>query len=377
MNSRMSGRDDLLNVCNRFKPDLEELRRYALDAAIHDKVFSSEYLMSRLTQGLGGLRSFYDISNEELKTLYSRIKKKVIGQDHAVRKLVDAINKSKMLPCARKKPIGSFCFMGPTGTGKTYLAEVLAEELLGNDLALIPIDLTLFKHQGDVSRLFGAPPGYIGYRDEGGRLNELITERKCGVLRFDEFEKAHPEILDSLMEIMDKGKSTESSSGQEITFYEFVLIFTSNLGVSKASQCSVPEERQDIYINSLKAAYKPEIVNRFDEIVIFEPFNREDAAKITGLLLQKRLQDVQTHHSVTITYDQAIIDHLVDIGFDPEYNARPLERTIERCLMNPLSGYLLNEKITQGDNIHIYWRDDRFVLKKSAATSREETNETA
>jgi|GEM_PF-4533965 len=377
MSNKMSGRDDFLDICNRFKPELEQLRRYALEAAIQGKEFSSEYLISRLTQGLGGLQSFYDIVKEELLTLQSRILKKVIGQDHAVRELTAAIIKSKMLPCAREKPIGSFCFMGPTGTGKTHLAKVLAEELLGNVNALIHIDLTGYKHQGDVSRLLGAPPGYVSYNEEGGLLAIRVNERKCGVLLFDEFEKAHPQILDCLMRIMDEGKFTDASTGQDITVYEFNVILTSNLGALKAGQCNDPGKKREIYIDSLKAALKPEIINRFEEIVVFDAFNKRDAAIITELLLKKRLQDVKTHHSVTITYDQSVIDRLVEVGFDPEYNARPLERTIERCLMSSFCEYLLKAKITQGDNIHIYWRDDRFVLKKSAATSREETNETA
>jgi ATP-dependent Clp protease ATP-binding subunit ClpC len=313
---------------------------------------------------------------EKLLHMEAELHKRVVGQEEAVVAVSQAIRRSRTGLKDPRKPIGSFIFLGPTGVGKTELARGLAEFLFGNEEALIRIDMSEYMEKFSVSRLIGAPPGYVGY-EEGGQLTEAVRRKPYSVVLLDEIEKAHPDTFNILLQMMDDGVLTDNL-GHRVNFKNTVIIMTSNVGarlISKGKSLGflVQEDLEkdyramkDTVMEEVKKAFNPEFLNRIDEIIVFHPLTREDSRKILDLMLNrvgKKL--VEQGFSIELT-DEAK-GYLVEQGFDPHYGARPLQRSIQRLLEDPLAEDILSKKISSGAKIYIDFDSDAKKLVFSPA----------
>ncbi|MBI4802144.1 MAG: ATP-dependent Clp protease ATP-binding subunit [Elusimicrobia bacterium] len=299
---------------------------------------------------------------EKLTHMEDEIHHRLIGQDEAVRIVAQAIKRSRTGMKDPKRPIGNFIFLGPTGVGKTELARVLADFLFGNEEAMVRIDMSEYMEKFSVSRLIGAPPGYVGY-EEGGKLTEVVRRKPYSVVVLDEVEKAHPDVFNILLQIMDEGLLTDSL-GHKVSFKNTILIMTSNVGarlISKGKSLGfMPQEdrekdyreMKDTVMDEIKRVFNPEFINRIDEIIVFRPLTEADMEKILDLNLgkvEKKLKDKGVKFSIT----KEAKKHLIKKGFDPNYGARPILRTVQRMLEDPLSEVLLSRKMKPDDTISV------------------------
>lgn len=299
---------------------------------------------------------------DKLTHMEDEIHRRLIGQDEAVKIVAQAIKRSRTGMKDPKRPIGNFIFLGPTGVGKTELARVLADFLFGNEEAMVRIDMSEYMEKFSVSRLIGAPPGYVGY-EEGGKLTEIVRRKPYSVVVLDEVEKAHPDVFNILLQIMDEGLLTDSL-GHKVSFKNTILIMTSNVGarlISKGKSLGfIPQEdrekdyreMKDIVMDEVKRVFNPEFINRIDEIIVFRPLTEADMEKILDLNLgkvEKKLKDKGVKFSIT----KEAKKHLIKKGFDPNYGARPILRTVQRMLEDPLSEVLLSRKMKADDTIEV------------------------
>jgi len=277
----------------------------------------------------------------------------VIGQEPAVKAIARALRRSRALMADPKRPIGSFLFIGPTGVGKTHLAKMLAEKVYGDEKALITLDMSEFQEKYSSSRLVGAPPGYVGY-DEGGQLTEKVRRRPYSVILFDEFEKANGDVCNMLLQVLDEGRLTDGQ-GRIIDFRNTIIICTANLGFDFSREGhtlgfakDTAETSYDVLkeklIGEAKRAFRPELLNRFDETVVFKKLEKEDMERILALELSKlqaRLKD--TH--ISLSLDKKAISFLVERGYDPALGARPLRRVVQDYVEDPLADLILSGKV--------------------------------
>jgi ATP-dependent Clp protease ATP-binding subunit ClpC len=288
-----------------------------------------------------------------------RLHERIKGQDEAIRAIADAIRRARSGLKDPRRPIGSFIFIGPSGVGKTELAKALAAFMFDDEDALVRIDMSEYREQHTVSRLFGAPPGYVGY-EEGGQLTEAVRRRPYRVILFDEIEKAHPEVWNALLQILDDGRLTDGQ-GRVVDFRNSVLIMTSNLGteyVRKSGSLGFlqrsgdSEERADHekIEKALKGTFRPEFLNRIDEIITFSPLSREQMVEIVDLQMHE-VQDRLSEHGLTVKLTEAARNWLAEIGFDPAFGARPLRRALQKHVESPLSISLLSGQFASGDTI--------------------------
>ncbi|MCX8061028.1 MAG: AAA family ATPase [Anaerolineales bacterium] len=296
---------------------------------------------------------------EKLLNMEERLHERIKGQDEAIKAISDAIRRARSGLKDPRRPIGSFIFIGPSGVGKTELAKALAEFLFDNEDALVRIDMSEYREQHTVSRLFGAPPGYVGY-EEGGQLTEAVRRRPYRVILFDEIEKAHPEVWNALLQILDDGRLTDGQ-GNVVDFRNTVLIMTSNLGtefVRKSGSLGFlqrtdsTEERQaqEKIEKALKSTFRPEFLNRIDEIITFSPLSLEQMREIVDLQM-KEVQERLSEHGITVELSEAARNWLADVGYDPTFGARPLKRAIQKYLESPLSLRLLAGEFKEGNHI--------------------------
>lgn len=300
--------------------------------------------------------------SEKLLHMEDELHKRIIGQDEAIRNISQAIRRSRTGLKDPKKPVGSFIFLGPTGVGKTELARALADFLFGNEDSLVRIDMSEYMEKFSVSRLIGAPPGYVGY-EEGGQLTEAVRKRPYSVVLLDEIEKAHPDTFNILLQIMDDGQLTDNL-GHKVNFKNTVIIMTSNVGarlISKgkalgfASQEDVEKDysaMKDIVMEEVKRHFNPEFLNRIDNLIVFHPITREDARKILDLILE-RVNKKLENQGIEPVLTQEAKDYLVEKGFDPNYGARPLLRTIQRELEDPMAEEILAKRLTTGGKVYV------------------------
>lgn len=311
--------------------------------------------------------------SERLLNLEKTLHEKVIGQEPAVEAVSNAVRRARVGLKDPNKPVGSFIFVGPTGVGKTYLAKALAEDLFGDEEAMIRIDMSEYMEKHSVSRLIGSPPGYIGY-DEGGQLTEAVRRKPYSVILFDEIEKAHPDVFNALLQILDDGRLTDSK-GRTVDFKNTVIIMTSNVGATSTRKQNVLgfstgnednkeeyEKMKETITEELKRTFRPEFLNRLDEVIVFHSLREEDIILIVELMI-KDLERRLLNMDVKIKVSDITKEYIANRGFDPVYGARPLERTIRKMIEDQLAGELLKGSISKDDNIIIDVEDEKLVFK--------------
>ena len=315
------------------------------------------------------------LESEKTKLLHMEdmLHKRVVGQDEAVRAVADAVRRSRAGLQNEKRPIGSFMFLGTTGVGKTELAKALAEALFNDENMMTRIDMSEYQERHSVSRLVGAPPGYVGY-DEGGQLTEAVRRKPYSVILLDEIEKAHPDVFNILLQVLDDGRLTDNK-GRTVDFKNTILIMTSNVGAEviqeymqriehiddKASRTDVLEECRRAVIDILKKSMRPEFINRIDEIIMFEPLTRKDILGILNLQLNA-LRKKMEEHGISIEFSQKFIDYMSEKGYDPAYGARPIKRILQRELVNMLAKDLIEGSISKDRPVLVDVSGDQIVI---------------
>ena len=355
-------------------PRLQQLMDEAENAAktsdqqmVHESVSDEEIaqIISRWT----GIPVAKLTESERNKTLHldDELHKRVIGQDDGVTKVADAIIRSKAGIKDPTKPIGSFLFMGPTGVGKTELAKSLAECLFDNEANMVRIDMSEYMEKYSVSRLIGAPPGYVGY-EEGGQLTEAVRRRPYSVVLFDEIEKAHPDVFNVLLQVLDDGRITDSQ-GRTVDFKNTILIMTSNLGAEFLldgidDNGNISSEAEELVMSQLKNHFRPEFLNRLDEIVMFKPLSKSDIRGIIDLLVKdinRRIEDKE----ISLTVTDRALDYIVEKAYDPVYGARPLKRYLQKNVETLLAKKMLADEVAVGDVLSLDVENDVLVIRKA------------
>ncbi len=296
---------------------------------------------------------------EKYLKLEETLTKSVIGQSKAISVISDAIRRNKSGLSDVNKPLGSFIFAGPTGVGKTLLAKVLADFLFDDEKALARIDMSEYMEKFSVSRLIGAPPGYVGY-DQGGQLTELVRRRPYSVILFDEIEKAHPDVFNILLQVLDDGRLTDGQ-GRVVDFTNTVIIMTSNLGATQLLNAKSYAEGESMVMDTIRHTFKPEFINRLDDIVVFNSLGEEQIKSIVKLQLQdlvKRLQD----KDITVSFDDSLLAEIFKVGFDISFGARPIKRAIQNYVENPLAKQLLDGRVYPGCSIKLSYDDQSLVV---------------
>ncbi|QTE40376.1 ATP-dependent chaperone ClpB [Mucilaginibacter gossypii] len=315
---------------------------------------------------------------EKLLNLEDELHKRVAGQEEAIEAISDAIRRSRAGLQDKRRPIGSFIFLGTTGVGKTELAKALAEYLFNDEGALVRIDMSEYQERHAVSRLIGAPPGYVGY-DEGGQLTEAVRRKPYSVVLLDEIEKAHPDVFNILLQVLDDGRLTDNK-GRVVNFKNTIIIMTSNIGsnIIQENFQNLEDENRDELIaktknelfNLLRATIRPEFLNRIDEIIMFTPLNRDEIHDIVKLQF-KQVQQTLAEMGVTIEASDEALDWLAQLGYDPQFGARPLKRVIQKKILNELSKQILAGTVDKDSVIKIDMFDNQFVFLNSAKEATE------
>jgi ATP-dependent Clp protease ATP-binding subunit ClpB len=317
---------------------------------------------------------------EKLLHLEGELSRRVAGQEEAIKVLSDAVRRSRAGLSDPKRPIGSFIFMGTTGVGKTELSKALAEYLFNDDNAMVRIDMSEYQERHSVSRLIGAPPGYVGY-DEGGQLTEAVRRKPYSVILLDEIEKAHPDVFNILLQVLDDGRLTDNK-GRVANFKNTIVIMTTNIGsaiiqenfekINEANYFDVLESTKDEVTDLLRKTVRPEFVNRIDEIIMFRPLTRQDIRKIVDIqvdLVRKRLDEA----GVKLELSNAARERIAKLGYDPQFGARPLKRVLQREILNELSKQILAGKVHKDSLILVDLKNENeFVFENVDQALQEE-----
>jgi len=309
---------------------------------------------------------------EKLLRMEEALKKRVVGQDEAISALARAVRRSRAGIKDPRRPIGSFLFLGPTGVGKTELARALAEFLFGDEDAMIRVDMSEYMERFAVSRLMGAPPGYVGY-EEGGQLTERVRRRPYSVVLLDEIEKAHPDVFNILLQVLEDGRLTDSF-GRTVDFRNTVVIMTSNIGTAEIRKASLGfgssgeetvdyAEMREKLMGTLRKRFRPEFLNRVDEVIVFKPLTREDMKKIVDLMM-KEVRERLHERSLDIELTPKAREFIINMGYDPQYGARPLRRAIERYIEDPLAAELLKGRFRDASKIVVAVQDGKITFKE-------------
>jgi ATP-dependent Clp protease ATP-binding subunit ClpB len=310
---------------------------------------------------------------EKLLRMEEELHKRVVGQDDAVRAVANAVRRARAGLQDPNRPIGSFIFLGPTGVGKTELARALAEFLFDTEEAMVRIDMSEYQERHTVSRLIGAPPGYVGY-EEGGQLTEAVRRRPYSVVLFDEIEKAHPEVFNTLLQLLDEGRLTDGH-GRTVDFRNTIVIMTSNIGSRWIKELGAEAAREKV-MEELDRTFRPEFLNRVDEIIIFRSLTKEDLVQIVDIQMN-RLRDLMAQKGMGLEWTDALREHLAEIGYDPVFGARPLKRVIQREVQDPLALAILRGDFTEGDTVRVDYRDGQVVFDRVASAAEVAAGTTA
>ena len=303
---------------------------------------------------------------DRLLKLEETLHQRVVGQDEAVKAVSEAVRRSRVGLKDPRKPIASFLFMGPTGVGKTLLAKALAKQIFGDEDAIIRIDMSEYMEKFSVSRLIGSPPGYVGY-EEGGQLTEAVRRKPYCVILLDEIEKAHSDVFDILLQVLDDGRLTDAQ-GRTVSFKNTIIIATSNIGANKIQEFVKKGEKdwnklKEELMTDLKSYFKPEFLNRLDDIIVFKSLDKKQIKEIARILLED-VKGLVKAQGMEIEFDDSVIELVANIGYDPEFGARPMERVIQNVVENPLADALLEGKFNKGDTIFATVKDGKIVFEK-------------
>jgi ATP-dependent Clp protease ATP-binding subunit ClpC len=357
-------KEKLDTILNKWREEREE----------REVIVTGEDMMYIISKVTGvPLQRMEQAETEKLLKMEENLKGKVIGQDEAVTAISKALRRSRADLKDPRRPIGSFIFLGPTGVGKTFLAQKLAEFMFGDRDALIQIDMSEYMEKFTASRLIGSPPGYVGY-EEGGQLSEAVRRRPYSVVLFDEIEKAHPDVMHLLLQILEDGKITDSL-GRKIDFRNTIIIMTSNIGAETLKRQTTMgfgavkplgeheyDAMRDKLLEEAKKAFKPEFINRLDDIIVFHQLTKPDLMKIVDLEVDKVLTRVKAKE-VQIELENSAKELLIEKGYDPTYGARPMRRAVERYLEDPFAEELLRGNVKAGDTVHVSAVEGKLVFR--------------
>jgi ATP-dependent Clp protease ATP-binding subunit ClpB len=308
---------------------------------------------------------------QKLVRMEDRLKQRVVGQDAAITAISDAVRRARAGLQDVNRPIGSFIFLGPTGVGKTELARALAEFLFDDEQAMVRIDMSEFMEKHSVARLIGAPPGYVGY-EEGGYLTESVRRRPYSVILFDEIEKAHPEVFNVLLQLLDDGRLTDGQ-GRTVNFKNTVVIMTSNIGshIIQEMWSEDAEKVRDRVMELVRQHFRPEFLNRVDETILFHGLSIEHLKQIVAIQLGHLKQRLQ-ERKLTLELTEATREHIAREGYDPVFGARPLKRAIQRNIQNPLAFKILQGEFREGDTIEIDYNavDEELLFHRRARSPK-------
>jgi len=343
----------LLSEIEKLSNKIEDLKKQG-SSLLREEV--SEEDLERIISNWTGIpiSKMEQSEMDKYVNLENTISKEVVGQNNAINAISDAIRRNKTGISDENKPLGSFLFAGPTGVGKTLIAKVLARLLFDSEKALERIDMSEYMEKHSVSRLIGAPPGYVGY-DQGGQLTEVVRRRPYSVILFDEIEKAHPDVFNVLLQVLDDGRLTDGQ-GRIVDFTNTIIIMTSNLG-SQYLLGNLSADEANLQVQqAISKAFKPEFINRIDEIVVFNKLEKAQIEKIVSLQLNElkiRLEKKLIH----LSWDDSLLDKLYEVGYNPDFGARPIKRAIQRIVENPLAKEILKGKFKEGSNVYITYED--------------------
>lgn len=340
----------------RVEKEIEELNKVEKNKLLSDTVTDNDICKIIAKWTNIPVTKLIESEKEKLLSLEDDMKKRVMGQDGALKIVSDAIIKSRSGIKDPNRPIASFMFLGPTGVGKTEIARTLAYELFDDERHMVRIDMSEYMEKFSVSRLIGSPPGYVGY-EEGGQLTEAVRRNPYSIVLFDEIEKAHPEVLNLLLQILDDGRVTDSN-GRTVDFKNTIIIMTSNLGSEY-----VLENKNDLVMSSVKEHFRPEFINRIDELIIFNPLSKEALNKILDKIIKEieyRLKDID----IRIELTENARNKFIEDGYDINFGARPLKRLVGRTLEVDLSKLLIEGTLKEHDTVVVNYLDEKFIIKK-------------
>ena len=356
---------------DEIKEIQENLKKRQGDSAMIKEEVTAEDIADVVSRWTGiPVNKMLQSEREKLLSLEDELHKRVVGQNEAIQAVADAVRRSRAGLQDPRRPIGSFIFLGTTGVGKTELAKALAEYLFDDETLMTRIDMSEYQEKHTVSRLIGAPPGYVGY-DEGGQLTEAVRRKPYSVVLFDEIEKAHPDVFNVLLQVLDDGRLTDNK-GRTVNFKNTIIIMTSNLGsgyiqsqferINQSNHEAIIEETKNEVMNMLKKTIRPEFLNRIDETIMFLPLNQQEIEQIVRLQI-KGIQKMLDENGVKLELKDSAIDFLASAGFDPEFGARPVKRAIQRYLLNDLSKKLLAQEVDRKHPIVVEQNGDGLIFR--------------
>lgn len=361
----------LQSLENEIKSIQEDLKKKQGDNAMIKEEVTAEDIADVVSRWTGiPVSKMLQSERDKLLHLEDELHKRVIGQDEAIEAVADAVRRSRAGLQDPKRPIGSFIFLGTTGVGKTELAKALAEYLFDDESLMTRIDMSEYQEKHTVSRLIGAPPGYVGY-DEGGQLTEAVRRKPYSVVLFDEIEKAHPDVFNILLQVLDDGRLTDNK-GRTVNFKNTIIIMTSNLGssyiqsqfekINDQNHGQVVEETKAEVMNMLKKTIRPEFLNRIDETIMFQPLNKNEIEQIVRLQING-IKKMLEENGITLQMSDQAVDFIATAGYDPEFGARPVKRAIQRYLLNDLSKKLLSQEVDRTKPIIVERSSEGLIFR--------------
>lgn len=363
---------------NKLEAKLSRLKKLQKSRRILKEEITTEDIASVVSRWTGiPLEKMLEEELKKLSKMEDELRLRVVGQDEALKKISDVVRRSRVGISDPNKPIGSFIFLGPTGVGKTELTKALASFMFNDDKAFIRVDMSEYTERHSVSKLIGSPPGYVGY-DEAGNLTEAVRHRPYSVILFDEIEKAHPEIFNILLQVLDEGRLTDAK-GRVVNFKNSIIILTSNigsgfidkmesLGFTNNSKKDEYDQTKDKVLNSLKDYFRPEFLNRLDDIIVFDILSLEVIRKIVDIKI-KIVRDRLLGKGIALDISDEALLYLAKEGYDPHYGARPLARLIQDKILNPVANFIISNGIKKGDTVYVSMKDADVLVEMKKATS--------
>ena len=359
---------DATKAIDALKKKLTELQK---DSALVNEEVGAEEIAEAVSSWTGiPVSRMLQTEKQKLLNIETELHMRVVGQDEAIQAVSDALRRSRAGLQDPKRPIGSFIFLGTTGVGKTELAKALAEFLFNNENNMVRIDMSEYQERHTVSRLVGAPPGYVGY-EESGQLTEAVRRKPYSVVLLDEIEKAHPDVFNILLQVLDDGRLTDNK-GRTVDFKNTIIIMTSNIGshliqenlekITSENREHILNQTKEQVFELLKKSIKPEFLNRIDEIIMFQPLTQEEIRKIVELQLQK-VEQMLEKTNIKLSATKKAIDYIANVGFDPQFGARPIKRVIQKEILNELSKMLLSEKVNKDTTIIVDEKNGQLIFK--------------